>query len=349
MAADAPAVQNGDQLYIGAQTQGYGGTELQAVYSPTPTDPNNPGTPQFWTYCIEHSGHRNQDVDAVVGDFSSYLGANLFTDPVVQGKVLWVLANSYPALSLQAFGAAAGVPGISQDDAIEATQYAIWRFTDLGFDATWNWADQDSENAYLYLQAGGDASNGLTPAQVAPTVSVTAPSGAQTAGSLVGPFAVHTNQPIAAVTVSPNVAVVDANGIAIDTSAVTDGEQLYLDLSSSTAAGSATVTASVSGSSATGKVLSLPTIAGGTPTVADHAQSLILVTPSTSTTSSQASAQWTAITTGSGSGTNSTTPALAETGFNATALLTIGGVLLALGLVAFVGLRRRRRPARHLS
>jgi len=294
IAADAPTVASGDQVYLGTQTQGDGGTELQSVYSPIPDDPENAGDPQFWTYCIEHDYERNQDVDATVGDLDSYLGDNHFTDPTVQGKVLWVLAHSYPALSLAAFGDAAGAPGISQNDAIEATQYAIWRYTELDYDAPWYWTDQDSENAYWYLIDGAGASSGMTPAQLAPTVSVTAPDGALTAGSFIGPFVVHTDQPTATVAVEPNVAVVDAHGQSLDTSAVTDGEQLYLDLSHTGAGGTATVTASVLGSSATGKVLSVPTEAGSTPTAADHAQSLILVAPSTATTSAQATVQWNA-------------------------------------------------------
>jgi len=291
-AADVPALQDGDQVYIGWDSVGDGGTELQSVYAPVPTDPTAPGTPQFYTYCIEHDEERSFDVTATVGDAASYLGTNYFTDPTAQGKVRWVIAHSYPALSLSAFATAAGAPGLSEDDAIEATQYAVWRYTELTYDASWFWSSGNSETAYWYLVNGANASSGMTAAQLEPTVSVTAPGGAQTAGTLVGPFVVHTDQAAASVTAAPGLAVVDGGGTAVDTSAVTDGEELYLDLSGSTSAGSATLTATVAGSSGMGKVLTLPTTAGQTPTAADHGQSLILVAPSGSTTSASASVRW---------------------------------------------------------
>src|SRR5690606_18173453 len=84
----------------------------------------------------------------------------------------------------------------------------------------------------------------------------------------------------------------DADGVTIDASAVVDGQELYLDLRGDSAAGSATVTASATGSSATSKVISVPNQIGGTPTAADHAQSLILVAPGDATTTAEAGVQW---------------------------------------------------------
>ena len=288
------AIEVGDTVYIGGK-QGYGGTGVFPIWSETPADPANPGEPEAWAYCVEHDVAARTGLTATAGDLSSYLGSNYFTDPAVQGTVLWVLAHSYPAMSLEAFGAAAGVPTISRNDAIEATQYAIWRYTDLNFDASWNFETADSEAAYWYLVNGANANPGLTPADFTVTAEVTAPAAAQSSGTLVGPFVVHTNQASVTVSVDPAVTLTDAAGNPVDPSTVQDGAELYLDLRGSTAAGSATVTVSAVGASSTGRIVSVPTAAGGPPTAENHAQSIVLVAPSTATTNAQATVAWAAV------------------------------------------------------
>lgn len=289
VAADVP--ETGDFVWVGG-SQGYGGTSLHAIYGEAPTDPDNPGTPAFWAYCIEHDVSARSGTLGEVGDFSSYLGDNLVVDASVQAKVLWVLAHSYPALSLAQFGIASGVPGISENDAIEATQYAIWRYTDVGYDALWAWETPDSETAYWYLVNGANASSGMTPDDFETTVSIIGPAAAQVAGTLVGPFTVTTNQTSVSVVIDPVIPVTDAAGNAIDTSVVVDGQQLFLDLRSTTAPGSATLTASALGTSATGRVISVPT-ASGELTEDNHAQTIILVTASPTSTTAETSVAWT--------------------------------------------------------
>ncbi|MFZ4892930.1 VaFE repeat-containing surface-anchored protein [Plantibacter sp. Mn2098] len=284
-AADPAAVTAEDAVHIGNKI-GYGGTGLFQVWSTIPAT----GEPDLWAYCIEHDVSAKTNVDGHVGDAGSYLGSNYFTDPVIQGKVRWVLAHSYPALNLTDFGAAAGAPGISRNDAIEATQYAIWRYTDLTWDAAWNFETPDSATAYWHLVNGANASNGLPQSTV--TASVTAPSAPQRAGTLVGPFVVHTDQSTVGVSVTPSVSFTDADGDSIDADAVVDGQALYLDLRGANSAGDATVTVTATGSGATGNVISVPKTAGTTPTAGDHAQSLILVAPSTATTTATATTQW---------------------------------------------------------
>lgn len=70
--------------------------------------------------------------------------------------MLWIATHSYPARGLSEFKQAvmdsqAGTEspidgsGMSAADAIEATQYAIWRFSDLGFDTeSWPFENPDS-------------------------------------------------------------------------------------------------------------------------------------------------------------------------------------------------------------
>ncbi|WP_285726824.1 SpaH/EbpB family LPXTG-anchored major pilin [Psychromicrobium xiongbiense] len=281
----------GSSVYIGSSV-GYGGTSAEAIY----LNGTGQGTPDYYAYCIEHNVGLVRSVVGTVGSASTFLGTNYFTNnPTVQGKVLWVLAHSYPAMSLASFGVAAGVPNISLNDAIEATQYAIWRYTDLNWDTAWNWSSTNSQTAYWYLVNGANASTGLTPADLTVTASITGPTGAQTSGSLIGPFVVHTNQPTASVSANPVYTFVDAAGNPINANAVVDGQVIYLDLRGSIAAGSVTVTISAQGASGTGLVISAPKTAGGTPTAGSHGQSLILVAPSTATTTDSASASWAAV------------------------------------------------------
>jgi TQXA domain-containing protein/LPXTG-motif cell wall-anchored protein len=276
-------------VYIGSR-EGYSGTGIFPIWS----GGVQTGAPDYWAYCIEHDVTAVTGLLGSAGDFGSYLGTNYFATPTVPGKVLWVLAHSYPAVSLEALGAAAGVPAISRNDAIEATQYAIWRYTDLTFDAPWAWETPESEAAYWYLVNGANASPGLTPEDLDVTAAVTSPGAAQAAGTLVGPFVVSTNQASVAVTVTPAVPVTDANGTAVDVNAVTDGQELYLDLRGTTAAGSATVRATAAGAGSTGMVVSVPNAPGGTPTAENHAQSIILVAPAGSQTTGEAAVQWAA-------------------------------------------------------
>ncbi|MFD4992210.1 VaFE repeat-containing surface-anchored protein [Cellulosimicrobium cellulans] len=287
--AGAADVEPGDMVYVGGR-EGYGGTGLFPIRS----DGSPTGEIDYWAYCLEHDVPARTGLVGEVGDLDGYLGQNYFTDPDVQGKVLWVLAHSYPALSLEEFGAAAGVPGISRNDAIEATQYAIWRYTDLTWDAAWNFETPDSETAYWYLVEGANANPGLSPEELEVTATITAPPAPQSAGSLVGPFVVDTNQPTVTVSVEPTLAVTDGSGGAVDLSAVVDGQELYLDLRDSTTAGEAVVQVSAAGSSSTGRIVSVPTATGGAPTAGDHAQTIVLVAPSTTRTTALASVSWSA-------------------------------------------------------
>jgi TQXA domain-containing protein len=145
--ATAATPQVSDSVYVAGRLQGYPGSALEGIFVTTPSDPQHPGRPDYWAYCVEHDLAAQTHLTGTVQDPSAYLGSNYFTDPAIQGKVLWLLAHSYPRMTLSAFGAAAGVPGISASDAIEATQYAIWRYTELTYDAPWSWTDGDSESA----------------------------------------------------------------------------------------------------------------------------------------------------------------------------------------------------------
>lgn len=293
-AVAATDIEPGDAVWVGPMAEGYGGTGLYPVYIPVPADTANPGTADYWAYCIEHDVSRRTRTSAVVGGLDSYLGENYFTSAAIQAKVYWVITHSYPALSLAELETAVGVTGLSANDAIEATQDAIWRYTDLTWDAAWPFETPNSEAVYWYLVNGANADTNQTPPTTADIdVSVTGPAAPGSGGALVGPFTISTNQATATVTSDPAYTFTDAAGDPIDATAVVDGQRVYLDLRGSAASGSATVTATVAGADGTGHVISTPAVDGGDP--ADrHSQSQILVAGSNATTSASAPGAWVA-------------------------------------------------------
>ena len=44
----------GDSLWVGPKMQGYSGSGIHGIFEDTPADTSNPGTPDYWGYCIEH-------------------------------------------------------------------------------------------------------------------------------------------------------------------------------------------------------------------------------------------------------------------------------------------------------
>ncbi|MBS1699464.1 MAG: Cys-Gln thioester bond-forming surface protein, partial [Actinobacteria bacterium] len=296
LAAHADVPVAGTPVWIG-DSAGPAGMGLYKVYVPVPGDTSNPGNPNYSGYSLEHDLEARSQITATAVEPSSYLGSNYFTDPTVQRQVLWLLANSYPALTTSQLAYNMGIPTMSQSQAIEATQYAIWRYTEYTSDVNWNFSSPTVQDIYSALL------NGVTRAirdhtlpvraDFEVTATITGPTAAQTADSLVGPFVVHTNKATASVSSDPAQKFTDAAGAPINANAVVDGQAVYLDLRGTKTAGSANVTVSAAGSSATGLVLNVPLKEGDTPTAGAHAQSLILATPSTTSTTASAAVQWT--------------------------------------------------------
>ncbi|WP_030143695.1 thioester domain-containing protein [Mycetocola saprophilus] len=177
------------------------------------------------------------------------------------------------------------------NDAIEAAQYAIWRYTDLGFDAAWNWETPNSEAVYWRLDNGANAAPSPVPFPTVATATITAPSTRQTAGSLVGPFTVSTNQALVGID-AQGVPVTDAQGTPITPSAVTNGQAVYLDLRTQKVAGTATITVTAAAAGPTGNIISVATPENTEPSADAHAQSIVLVQARTATTRAQVAASW---------------------------------------------------------
>ena len=150
-----PVIVQGTWIVRGPGTTG---APLHAVYT-NPTDTGNLGTATCFAYCIEHNVKGPNGKVGYIGAVGSFLGSNNFSNGVttsyngtsatltaaqVQAKVEWVMRHSYPSISMEAVVAAAGQTGqgLTLNDVIEATQYAIWSYTDLTYIAdNWPFAD----------------------------------------------------------------------------------------------------------------------------------------------------------------------------------------------------------------
>ncbi|WP_433675879.1 VaFE repeat-containing surface-anchored protein [Microbacterium gorillae] len=296
LATAAPTLQDGDSVWVGpplpSDGGGFAGAEVWAGDSAT-------GPSDFVAWCIEHDVDVRTGALGEIGSFDDFLGVKpYFHDPAIQSKVVWVISHSYPTVTLEDLRIETGLPTLTLPEVTEATQYAVWTNTEYGQTIpTWQW-DPTHTNIpalYHYLTDGADANAPATPpANPDITVNVTAPSGSQIGDSLVGPFVVNTNQPTVSVSTDSTFAIVDASGALVDTSAVTDGTELYLDVRGSDAAGTATITATAAGSSITGKIITTPETTGGDPNEA-HSQTLILAAPAGATTTGSANVAWEAV------------------------------------------------------
>ncbi|RLP82214.1 TQXA domain-containing protein [Mycetocola lacteus] len=285
-ASGAASVSAGDTVHIGPR-QGYAGTGIFPVWY----HGAGVGEPDGWAYCLEHNISARTNVDGRVDSLDDYLGSNAFTGKEVKDRVLWVLAHSYPAVDLEQLASAAGISGLAVNDAIEATQYAIWRYTDVGYDANWPWETPNSEAVYWYLVHGANAAPSPAPFPTQATASIASPTSQQNAGSLAGPFTVSTNQESVSIS-APDVRLTDAQGNPINATAVRDGQSIYLDLRDLTSAGSATLTATASAAGPTGNVISVAASGSTSPTATEHAQTIVLVQAHTATVQTQSAVNW---------------------------------------------------------
>ena len=107
-------------------------------------------------YCIELDVSIQYGTDLKVGDWKDFPGKNKFKDnPDVQAKVAWIAQRSYPEVDLAKVSEASGVAGLTKEDAITATQAAIWHFTNdfayKGLKGADKAAGERVEKLYNYL------------------------------------------------------------------------------------------------------------------------------------------------------------------------------------------------------
>ena len=306
-------------------------------------------------YCVQITVKLRTDVDMVERPWSKYPATAKSTFNENNTKINWVLHNGYPGTSLDALGKAlkkAGVEvhdGVSEREAIAATQAAVWHFSDgVNLDpkkplAENNPAEANADVAALYAYFTGDQNKGIGE-QPKPTLNIAADKTEGTAGGKIGPYSVATSGDITSLTsqLPEGVKITDADGKELKNSDVKDGSKLYVDVPAGTKPGKGAFTLKATGELDTGRLF-----------VADNydstpAQSLIVADSEKTEVTANAPASWTeagAPTTAPSTpaGSNGGGGDLANTGVDAAVPFTVGGLLLGGGALMLLVNRRRSR------
>ncbi|MER8185377.1 Cys-Gln thioester bond-forming surface protein [Kitasatospora sp. NPDC094015] len=243
------------------------------------------------TYCIDvdHGVDIKGEIKYQESDWSSSsLGAPGKAEAA--GKIRWILEHSYPKLDLETVKKAAGVTGdFTKEDAAAGTQAAIWRFSDNKTTAT----PLDAEAKQLTEYLAGSANTGMP--EPKPSLDLDPATVNGKSGTKLGPFTLNSSAESVKLSVSDDasggkVKLLDKDGKAVSTltGPIAKDTQLFLDVPSGTAAGSAKVNATATTVVQTGRVfLSV----GYTPE--KHSQSMILAGSEEVTVNKTAAATWT--------------------------------------------------------
>ena len=208
-------------------------------------------------YCIELEVNIQYGSDLKVGGWKEFPGNNKFkNDPNVQAKVAWIAQRSYPEVDLAKVAEAAGVAGLTKEDAITATQAAIWHFTD---DFNYTGLTKDDPTAAgrveaLYKYLTGEKNVGLQET-AKPTVAIKGENGTFKAGDPVGPIRFESNQATVKLANELKYELVDKDGKAVDKNAVPTGTDLFLKVPADAPAGEQEFKVSATGSVYAGKLL----------------------------------------------------------------------------------------------
>ncbi|NBH04927.1 Cys-Gln thioester bond-forming surface protein [Amycolatopsis sp. SID8362] len=307
-------------------------------------------------YCVQITVGMRTDVDMVERPWNKYPAEN---SPFEKNsaKINWVLHHGYPGVGLDALGSTlskAGVKvndGISEREAIAATQAAVWHFSDgVNLNLTKplaenNPAEANADVAALYGYLTGDENKGIAQ-QPKPTLNIAADKTEGAAGTKIGPFSVATSGDITSLSTElpDGVKVTDADGKELKSADVKDGSKLFVDVPADAKPGNGSFSLKVTGELDTGRLF-----------VADNyakkpAQSLIVADSEKTQVTAKAAASWTE------AGTPATSPApttpggaqsgggdLANTGVDAAVPFGVGGLLLGGGALMLLVNRRRSR------
>ncbi|MGW4062648.1 Cys-Gln thioester bond-forming surface protein [Amycolatopsis sp. NPDC004747] len=306
-------------------------------------------------YCVQISVDIRYDVDMLERPWNQYPDASSpFTKN--SAKINWVLHHGYPGLKLdevEAELAKQGVKvhdGVSEAEAITATQAAVWHFSDgVNLDLKQplkesNPPEANADVSALYSYLVGDQNTGIG-AQPKPTLDIAGPKTEGKAGTKIGPFQVATTGEVTSLTseLPDGVKVTDADGKELKATDVKDGSKLFVDVPAGTKPGKGTFSLKASGELATGRLFVAENYAK------QPAQSLIVADSEKTQVTANAAASWSE--TPAAPTTAPSTPAgapsgggeLANTGVDAAVPFGIGGLLLGGGALMLLLNRRRSR------
>lgn len=249
---------------------GEAGALLFPVFAAAHKDQHAASGPAFFAYCIEMGVKARFDVDIELGEWNEFPGTNNFADdPVVQRRVGWIINHSYPAVELPELRRATGIEELTAAQAIAGTQYAIWQLTDG------DRRELSKNAAALRTYLTGDANVGLPEEDVRPEVRLAVDVGANhELGAPIGPVVVSGNTEPITVASPDDVAFVDADGQALDTTKLPSGAEFFLAVPGDAGSGAAVVEARADVARAHGSILKVPSATSAQT----HAQTLILVT-----------------------------------------------------------------------
>ncbi|MDO5067311.1 MAG: thioester domain-containing protein [Propionibacteriaceae bacterium] len=286
-----PKLGTSQELFYGHYVERDGkpmSTQLLAVHS-------KPGADPFYAYCIELDVHALWGTDLEQVGWDQFPGENRFkTDATVRAKVGWIVQRSYPQTPLAEVAKAAGVEGLTEKEAVAATQSAIWHLTN-GFE--WNgvlWdhygqaVDTDAARTQrvkkLYDHLLGPANTGMQES-AGPALSIKAPEQAGEAGTKVGPIRIESTAATVALAGDLPYPLVTAEGKAVDMAAAPTGQDLFLDVPADAPTGEAMVSSSLFGQANAGQLL----VGKGKRT-----QTIILVSSTPKKVDANAKLMWTA-------------------------------------------------------
>ncbi|MGW5879270.1 thioester domain-containing protein [Nocardiopsis terrae] len=232
------------------------------------------------TYCIDFRTDIRWKAWYKEDDWANYPGKGEFAQP---GKVHWILQNSYPNVSAGDLGAAAGVEGLSDEDALAGTQAAIWHFSnDMGLG---DGNSEGVEKVFAYLTENAVELDQHEEPEAA--LSITPNEATGEAGGTVGEFVIQTNASDVPVDLSApeGVELVDVEtGEAVDS--VNNGDTVGFSVPADADEGQASFSLEATSTVETGRLFQ-----GKDPD--KPTQTLITAEGGSTTASASATASWT--------------------------------------------------------
>ena len=333
--------------YTGVDEHGHGVVMRGEEFTTTATFGLDLGDRTLPTYCIDFRTEIVQDARYVEDDWADYPGEGDFSEP---GRVHWILMNSYPVVEIDDLREETGIPGLTESEALTATQAAIWHFSN-GLDLARVEQNPDlptvSEDEVVDLYDHLVANAEELPDEPPTALSVSPQEVSGLAGETVGVFTVETSAVSVPVELDApaGVEVVDpATGEAVRS--VSDGDRIGVSVPADAAAGEAELTVAAEATVLTGRLFK-----GEDPD--EPTQTLIAAADGEITVSRTVTALWdeaggtpppVSVPSQSPQAAAADERGLALTG-PVVAALVAGAAVLALGGAAFL-LASRRRSAR---
>ncbi|OLR91439.1 thioester domain-containing protein [Actinokineospora bangkokensis] len=311
---------------------------------------------QLRVYCIEITVDASDEVDMVESGWDAYPKPDApFT--ANRDKINWILHHGFPGKSVQELN---GLQlqfndGLTQNEAITATQAAIWHYSDgvdinrespvvpAPNDPDYDGESTDADVLALYDYLTGKANTGIDE-QVIGALKIDPAEQSGTIGAKVGPFKVTTNGTVTGVKAElpDGVSLVTADGKAADKAGITNETELFLDVPAGTAPGAGTfeITAD-SPAVETGRLFV------GEGYESNPVQSLIVASSETKPLTASAKAAWdvapvTPPTTTTPAPQASPSPELADTGASILVPALLGLGLVGAGAGAIIYQRKRK-------